>query len=264
LTNESRACFNSEVFRHSATEAIVLKTTAIGEIHKGVTLFTPDGGLVTAIAHGAKKMASRLRSATEPFCLSRVYLYEDPVRRSVKITDMEPIQAFDSLRRSLRHFYTVSTWAEVVLRSFGGGEQSRELYALFRNCLREADARVAEEIPRLSVQFGWRFLGLEGSRPDLDRCTLCNRRLGLGDHGHAARGTTGIACERCSGESAGIEIGPGVRRYLAATSAMVLGDAMRVGLTPGQEQVLSRWLYDVIEEVLEMRLNSLEALRGLR
>ena len=252
------------MFRHTVTEAIVLKTTAIGEIHKGVTLFTPERGLVTAIAHGAKRIASRLRSATEPFCLSRVYLYEDPVHRSVKITDMEPIQAFDSIRRSLRHFYTASTWAEVVLRAFGGGSHSRELYTLLRSCFQQADVREARDMPRLSLQFAWRFLGLEGSRPELDRCVSCGRRLDAGDHAVACRGSGGLQCASCAGTTEGIAIGPGSRRYLAATAAMSLPDSMRVGLASAQEQALSRWIYDVVELILEMDLNSLVALRGLR
>jgi recombinational DNA repair protein (RecF pathway) len=119
-------------------------------------------------------------------------------------------------------------------------------------------------VPRLSLQFAWRFLGLEGSRPELDSCVSCGRRLEPGDHALACRGAGGLQCTSCAGTQDGVGVGPGSRRYLAATAAMSLVDSMRVGLTSVQEQALSRWIYDLVELILEVDLNSLVALRGLR
>ena len=54
--------------RSHSTDAIVLKNTRIGEIHKGVVMLTSDEGLVNAIAHGAYSQKGKLRGTTNLFC----------------------------------------------------------------------------------------------------------------------------------------------------------------------------------------------------
>ncbi|MFW6234912.1 MAG: DNA repair protein RecO C-terminal domain-containing protein, partial [Spirochaetota bacterium] len=72
------------------------------------------------------------------------------------------------IREDVLRYYTASRWAEIILRSFGGGGASRELYGVFRECLllvRDAN----EEMTRLvCVQFMLRFLQFTGAPLDPD------------------------------------------------------------------------------------------------
>ena len=250
------------MFRHSNTRAIVLHTHRIGEFHKGVTLLTREMGILTAIAHGAKKPKSRLSSATEPFCVSRVYLYHDPVKGGYKIKDMAIQCIFERLRESLVLYYTASLWTEVILRSYGGGDSTPSVFELLIACLQLLEKHREEKVPYVSVQFLWRFLHLSGFSPDLDTCDMCGRHLGPEETAFLSPRSVGFNCERCS-ENGTYRLNPGSRRFLAATSGRRLEEAMRFSLSEGSLPELKSVLYEIVQRVLEFRLNSLVCGQGI-
>jgi len=243
------------VFRHSVTQAIVLQSRQFGEIHKSVTLFTPGEGLVAAVAHGAKKMGSRLRSTTEVFCLSRVFLYEDPVRRTHKITDMEGLRLFHGIRASLARYYAASLWAELILKSFAGGDSARPLFGLLRESLSLCEQASPETARSLSMQFLWRYLVLTGNAPDLDRCAECGRSIGADEPLALAGGEGAALCLSCAGPTA-VEVPQAGRRYLAHTARLALADALRVRLDAADESSLRAVLLGLVQGILELPLAS--------
>ena len=166
------------MYRNYVKEALFLKKYRIGEIHKGVVILTPDAGLVHTIAHGALKLKSRLRTATEPFTYSKVYLYRNPVKDSYEIKDIEVKESFDYLYKSLVKFYTASLISEIVLKSFGGGRESENIFGLLLDCLRILNARKETEAVYVSCQFIWRFLTTSGLKPDISYCSQCGRFFG--------------------------------------------------------------------------------------
>ncbi len=253
------------MFRHSLTQAIVLQSRQFGEANKSVTLFTPADGLVTAIAHGAKKMASRLRSTTEVFCLSRVFLYQDPVRRTYKITDMEGLRLFAGIRASLDRYYAASLWAELILKSFAGGDSAAPLFGLLRESLSLCEEASPRTVGCLSLQFLWRYLVLTGHAPDLERCGECGRPVAIDEPLalEAAEGAT--FCASCAGPAAAV-VPAAARRYLAHTAELPLADALRVRLEPACERSLRALLLGLVQGVLELPLASpaVEATSGAR
>jgi DNA repair protein RecO (recombination protein O) len=243
------------VFRHSVTQAIVLQSRQFGEIHKTVTLFTPGEGLVWAVAHGAKKIGSRLRSTTEVFCLSRVFLYHDPVKRSYKITDMEGLDLFHGIRASLARYYAASLWAELILKSYAGGESARALFALLRESLALCEKAPEDSVRRISLQFLWRYLSLTGQAPDLERCSECGRPVGP-DEGLAWGESTAL-CPRCAARSvAAAPVPAGARRYLTHTAALGLEGAVRVGLDEAGQRALRALLLGLVQNVVEVPLST--------
>ena len=249
------------MFRHSVTTAIVLQSRAIGEIHKSVTMLTPGMGLVYAIAHGAKKMGSRLRSTTEIFCMSRVYLYTDPVRGSHKITDMEGLRLFDGIRSRLYRFYAASLWAETVLRSFGGGEHSP--FGLLRECLGLCESAGEAETDHLTIQFIWRYLRLMGYGPDLDACSACGAAAAEDEVLFLGGDSLALVCGRCVGGDV-VEFTAGARRYLIRTAAEPLVAVLRFRLAAAALTDLKALLVDAVQQVLEVRLNTVDSVRGMR
>jgi DNA repair protein RecO (recombination protein O) len=254
---------STTVFRHSVTQAIVLQSRQFGEIHKSVTLFTPGEGLVSAVAHGAKKMGSRLRSTTEVFCLSRVFLYTDPVSRTHKITDMEGLHLFHGIRGSLARYYAASLWAELILKSFAGGESARPLFGLFKESLALCEHASPETARALTLQFLWRYLVLTGHAPDLERCGECGRAF-TDDEALAVAGAQGAAlCRSCAGAAA-VEVPRAGRRYLLHTSGLDLAGAARVRLDGGDERTVRSILLGLVQGILEVPLTSaaVEAMTG--
>ena len=104
-------------------------------------MLTPDEGLVRAIAHGANTAKGKLRGSTVPFCSGRAYLYSNPAKQSIKITDMDATEFFSGIRGDLKKFYTASLWAELILKTFASGGAEAGLFGLFRSALGELDRR---------------------------------------------------------------------------------------------------------------------------
>jgi len=248
--------------RNSTTEAVVLRKNRVGEIHKALTLLCRDRGLINAMAHGAFKMKSRLRTTSEPFHLVRVYLYHDPVRDQFKITDMESLAALDGIRTSVQRFYAASLWAEVAIRSYGAGGNCTALYRLLVGALRILETAPESSIAIASCQFLFRFLEILGQRPDLEHCGLCAAEFDGRSTAYLSREEHVLVCRRCASPSA-LSLPAGAVRYLQSTLPLPLEAALRIGLSRESLQALKNAVYYLVQAVLETSLNSLRSGVGI-
>jgi DNA repair protein RecO (recombination protein O) len=248
--------------RSSTTEAVVLRKVRIGEIHKSLTLFSRQTGLVNAIAHGAFKIKSRLRTTSEPFHVVRAYLYHDPVRDQYKITDMESLAALEGIRSSVQRYYAASLWAEVVIRSYGGGENYCLLYDLLVEALRLLDAAPDRVVPLLSSQVLLRILDLLGQKPDIEHCGLCASELDTHSGAYLCREEQVLLCSNCAQPTAP-HLPAGALRYLQRTLPMSLSAAIRVGLEERSLKALKETAYFLVQAALETNLNSIKSGVGI-
>jgi DNA repair protein RecO len=251
------------MFRSITTEAIVIRRDRMGEYHKNLHLLTSDLGLITAAAYGAFKMQSRIRMASEPFIYSRAVLYHNPVKRSYKITDLEVRESFDRLHRDLPRLSAASLWAEVVLKSYGAGETSNTLFRLFIGCLRLLDASSPEEEPYVTDQFLWRFLALSGYQPDISTCDKCGKRFSAEDPAFYESSANALLCRSCS-LSTSLPLTAGALRFLQATEALPLEQAMKIRLDLQSLKHLQEFLFQAIRAVLEGEPKSLRFLGASR
>ncbi|MFP4644497.1 MAG: DNA repair protein RecO [Spirochaetales bacterium] len=154
--------------RYTSSEAIILENRRIGEQHKGLTLFTPDEGIVRAIAYGGYSHKGSLRGVTAVYTHGTAFLYHEPARGRTKLSDIEVRSMFHGIREDVLRFYTAGLWAEMVLRSFGGGEASADLFRLLLEGLTLLDAAEEERTRVLSAQVQLRYLSIAGAPVDPD------------------------------------------------------------------------------------------------
>lgn len=244
--------------RSFQTDAIVLRTYRIGDIHKGISLLSASGGLLDAVAYGGYKGGGRLGGSTDPFTWGKFYCYRDPVKERTKVTDTETYDLFERIRSDLRRFYIACFWAEIILGSFGAGGENETLYPLLLESLGLLD-RPDDLAGRVFIQFGWRFLDLLGVRSDAGECSAC---------GHAAdeRETLyldplgrGFLCANCRAGST-VEIGPGGLRYLRFTGPMETGKACGVRIDGTTEQQLRMAVLRMILTAVDQPLKTVELL----
>jgi DNA repair protein RecO (recombination protein O) len=250
------------MFRSSVTEALVLKKTRVGEIHKALTMLCRDRGLISAMAYGAFKIKSRLRTTSEPFHQVRVYLYHDPVRDQYKITDMESLAALEGIRASVQRFYAASLWAEVAIRSYGAGENFTDLYHLLVEALLLLEHSSVRQVLLLNCQVLLRFLAILGQRPDLHHCGTCSAELNDSAGAYLSREEHTLVCSRCTRPTA-LHLPPGALRYLQMTLKMPLEAALRIGLEEQALQDLKASSYFLVQAVLETNLNALKSGVGI-
>ncbi len=250
------------MFRTSRLDVLVLKTQRTGEMHRFVTLFHPLKGILRATAYGALKTKGKLRSDTEAFNYIRAYLYLDPVKNSYKITDSECLLAFFGIRKSVERLYIASLCAEIVLRSFGGGESGPEVFALLLDSFKQIDASPEDRLPYISIQFIWRFLGYTGFTLDLNTCGLCRKKLDPALPFYFLKSGAVFVCDSC-GKSSRLELAPGVRAYFKHTEGMPLALAVKIAMQTDAMHVLKVVLYACVEGLLNTELITLKTGEGI-
>jgi DNA repair protein RecO (recombination protein O) len=250
------------MFRNQRLDALVLKTQRIGEMHRLVTLFNPVEGIIRATAYGAFKTKGRLRSDTESFNYIKAYLYLEPVKNNYKITDSECLLSFPGLRQSVERLYTASLCAEIVLKSFGGGESKARVFTLILESLKQINQSSEDSLSYISIQFIWRFLDITGFNLDINTCGLCHNTLDSTQPFYFLLNSAFFVCKKCC-KSSRLELSPGVRSYFNKTEKLPLSKAIKITMQTETMHSLKIVLYTCIQTLLNTELVSLQTGEGI-
>jgi DNA repair protein RecO (recombination protein O) len=248
--------------RNFITEGIILRSLRFGEIHKNVAILSPEHGIIHATAYGALKMKSKLRSTVQLFGHVKAYIYHDPVKNSYKITDMELKSQFYGISESIERFFAASLFAEIILKSFGGGETGEAVFALFLESLAILSEIAAHDMSFLIVQFIYRYLAITGFGPELRICSRCGKILDETTAIFFEAKSREFLCGECSPKPS-IPVFPGMIKYLAKTSTLPLSKAMAIRLEKEAVLALKSIMYALIEETLEVPLASIKSGEGI-
>ncbi len=242
--------------RNIKSEAIILRTRRVGDYHKGVSCITPELGLVDAVVFGGYKGKSKLSGITDPLSRLYVHFYYNPVKNSYKVADAEEREIYYAVRGDLDRFYRASLLSEIVLKSYGGGGDSGPLYLLVKEAFSLLDSCDQRKIDLAVIQFLWRFLVLSGYQPDLGSCSSCGRKLEDSESLFLREEDSSFVCSGCTRSSASIS--GGTRKYLLRTLTMDTASSLGIGLDNRSMHSVKRVLLLMVENLLEVRLNSLK------
>lgn len=158
-----------EASRTYRANAIVLKRVNIGETDRVVTLYTREKGKLSAVAKGARRAASKLAAATEPFNYGRYFV---AVGKDLDvITQAEGLHSFHTIRSDLDRI----AYATYLLELTNALVEEREAnYELFDTLLSALYLLENEIDPRIVARyFDLQIMSLTGYRPELDVCLRC-------------------------------------------------------------------------------------------
>ena len=243
--------------RNVTVNALVLQTRRIGDYHKGISCITPQCGLIDALVYGAYKGKGKISGITEPFSQLDLHLYYNPVKKSYKVVDAEERASFPAIHNDLPRFYRASLFSEIVIKSYGGGGDSRDIFTLLRDALTLLDTCSSARMECTVIQFLWRFLILSGMNPELNYCGRCGRQVGLDELLVFSQEENLFVCSRCSPEG-NFTLNGGGRKYLAYTSRQTFEGAVTTGLVKSSVHPLRQLLLVMIQNFLEYPLNSLK------
>ena len=181
--------------RRYTTEAIVLSRFDLGEADRVLTLITPTGGKLKAIAKGVRRPTSRLGGSLEPFAELTVALARG--RTFDVVTQVSVGHAWLRLRDSLESAATAWYLAELADRSLEERHAAEPLYLLLRRAYELLDAGMAPG--RVARWYEMHLLDELGQRPEVDRCVECDRVLEADERFRWVPPLGGILCERCPG-----------------------------------------------------------------
>jgi DNA repair protein RecO (recombination protein O) len=230
--------------RRYTTDAIVLSRFDLGEADRVLTLITPAGGKLKAIAKGIRRPTSRLGGSLEPFAELTVALARG--------------RTFD-----LESAATAWYLAELADRSLEERHAAEPLYALLRRAYELLDAGMAPG--RVARWFEMHLLDELGVRPEVDRCVECDRVLESDERFRWVPPVGGVVCERCPGP-------PHERTALSLEALKLLKAYQRLDiealaglrLAPPVEADVEAALREFVRHALEREARSLAFLDEVR
>ncbi len=240
-----------------ASDALILKTSKLGETSKVVILLTRERGKVRAVAKGARGAKSRYQSALEPLSEVRVWLYGRQGTELFRLGQCDLVRsAFPARGGSLETSLTLSYFAELLDAFAQEGEADDAVYRLAIAVVRAAEE--GREIVALARYLEAWLLRLGGVYPALDRCAGCGGRLpegGLLYH----QATHGFICEVCGPAS-----GPILAREALVFLREIFTQAPAAApALPAEAQVLAAFHQGLIRRHLERDLRSYRVLQDV-
>lgn len=181
--------------RRYSTDAIVLSRFDFGEADRILTLITPAGGKLKAIAKGIRRPSSRLGGSLEPFAELHVALARG--RTFEVVTEVHVGHAWLNLRDSLESAATAWYIAELADRSLEERHAAEAVYALLRRAYELLDAGMAPG--RVARWYEMHLADELGVRPEVDRCVECDRGLEVDGRFRWVPPLGGVLCDRCPG-----------------------------------------------------------------
>jgi DNA repair protein RecO (recombination protein O) len=181
--------------RRWVTDAIVLSRFDYGEADRILTLLTPAGGKLKAIAKGIRRPSSRIGGSLEPFAELQVALARG--RTFDVVTQVTVEHAWLNLRDSLEGAATAWYLAELAERSIEERHAAEAVYTMLKRGYELLDAGMAPD--RVARWYEMRLADELGVRPEVDRCVECDRVVEAEERFRWVPPLGGVVCERCPG-----------------------------------------------------------------
>jgi len=150
-------------------QGIVLRTYKLGEADRIVSFITERHGKVRAVAKGVRKTKSKFGARLEPTSHVALQLYEG--RELDIVTQAESIDHFKAIREDLDRLTRAVTMLEAVDQLSLEREPNPDLYRMLLGALRTVAAKNSALVV---AGFHWKILALEGFRPQVDTCVVCD------------------------------------------------------------------------------------------
>ena len=257
--------------RSTSTSAIVLSLRPLGENNSSVTLLTPEDGIVYAVLYGGPK--SRLRSLVAQWNSGKVWLYENPEKNQIKISDFEVVNYHPSFSQNLFKSYAASLAAEIAIktRCAGSASQCHRLVSGFFDGMELCD----EEQSRLGLlRFLWRYLELLGIQPNSHACCNCGKtfldtRFAPNAVSYYNGMENSFICPDCV-ESGGssqsgnmINVHFSAVQYLSALTVLSPSEARKLSIDQEVYGQIRQLVFFLIENSIDQKLNSIETGMGI-
>src|SRR5699024_6547312 len=146
----------------------------LGESDRIITFVTAAHGKVRAVAKGIRRTRSKFGARLEPTSHVALQLYEG--RELDIVTQAEGIDLFRSIREDLDRVTRAVTMLEAVDQLSLEREPNPALYRMLLGALRTL---ASNDSPLIVAGFHWKALALEGFRPIVEACAVCDDPGGL-------------------------------------------------------------------------------------
>jgi DNA repair protein RecO (recombination protein O) len=196
------------------------------------------------VAKGVRKTKSKFGARLEPTSHVALQLYEG--RELDIVTQAESVDHFKAIREDLDRLSHAVTMLEATDQLSLEREPNPDLYRMLLGALRSVDARNSALVV---AGFHWKVLALEGFRPQVESCVVCEEPEGLVSFDPTEGGLL------CAEHRRGTRVSPEAVELLQQILGGRLAQALDAPASPATHEV-DHLATRVMEHHLERRLGS--------
>lgn len=250
--------------RDTSKPAIVLSLKSAGENNFNVTLLTPTDGIIYATLYGGPK--SKLRSLVAQWHSGNIWLYHNPEKNQIKITDFEVLNYHASFSQNLFKMYAASLAAEIIIKTKCAGSNDQS-YTLLSGFLDGMELCTEEQCRLGMIRFIWRYLGLLGIRPQTDSCSNCGKsffetRFAPESISYYNNMSNVFLCPDCiksnNDDSVSIQLSIAAVQYLTGISNLTPAQVRQLKIDKNTYLQLKNFVFFLIETNIEQKLKTIE------
>jgi len=182
---------------HYRTQGFILKKKDLGEADRIFTIFTRDFGKLEILAKAIRKIGSKLRGGIELFYLSDIEFIQGKTHKT--LTDTILIESFLNLRKDLKRLKIAFDISEMIDSLIRGEEKDEKIWKLLRETFERLNKIYLsiKECWLIYYYFLWNFLSILGYKPQLNFCSICQKKLVPQDLYFSFQ-EGGVICANCS------------------------------------------------------------------
>jgi len=243
--------------RNLKIEGIIVKNYRIQDYHKGTVIYSPEAGIIHAVAFGGYKGKSKLGPSVQPLTRGIFEIYHDPVKNMNKIAEYELQKMYENIKKDLKKYFTALTWLEITLKAHGGGEGCAELYKLLSESLDFLEKLPPLYDDRIMIQFLLRSINILGGSLLTSECGICGRETAASDQLYYNASGSCFVCNDCTPPGM-LKISSGIRKYMEYSLNNDLMPSLNAGIEINLLKYLKSLLYSIIQQYLEDNLTTLQ------
>jgi DNA repair protein RecO (recombination protein O) len=236
-------------------EAIVLRTTNVGDQDKIAVFFCREKGILRGVAKGARKFGSRFGSSLEPLSVVRVFYYEKERRDLVTVSGCDLLESFFEIQVEPATAFLLTYFAELIEEFAPARAREDVLFRLLLSVLRCLKGGGDREFTAAYFE-AW-FLQANGLLPDLSGCRKCRKPLAAG---WLAPRRDGAYCPECAPVKKD-EVPRATREFLAWARKNPPAGSCAPPFPPGDVAAIRRTLQAMIVYHMDREPRSLHLLK---
>lgn len=162
---------------HYRTKGFVLRKNDFWDADRIFTIFTKDFGKLEILGRAIRKIKSKLRGGMRLFSLANIEFIQGKNYKT--LTDASLIEDFPDLRKDLKRLRIVYEISEISDDLIQGQERDEKIWNLLRETFQRLNksSLSVKECWLVYYYFFWNFLSILGYRPELNLCTICQKKL---------------------------------------------------------------------------------------
>lgn len=160
------------------TEAIILKTFALGEADRLVSFLGRSSGRMRGVAAGARRLKNRYGSTLELLSHVQIWYVERETRDLVRIQQADLLESFNKAQSDYSLSTGLALVSEVAEQVLPEHEVNEAMFRLILLTAKEVERRRLTALP--ISYFAFWTVRLAGWLPRFDLCAVCGKPFGKG------------------------------------------------------------------------------------